>query len=396
MQEEAFDKSYELFSKSPLFLGLKQEDIKALFSLSQEVKIEKGDTLIQEGEKADELYIVLAGSLQILKFDPQIKESHLIDVLSPGDTVGEIAFLDHGLRTATVQALEPSSLRSLKIEKLKEYIDRSPNMCQILYRLSASICRKLRHTNDIAVQALRNKVEEYKTRSIMGLFLISIITALSIFTFTLPSLYHLQQILPNSTYITAPLTLFTGFFVYILSYTFDIPASEMGITTKNWEKSLFEGALFTLIIWIPIGLLFKWILLNYFPQYNGRPLFDPFALIHDPKDKTWHYWIGLNCLYVFFIVPIQELISRGCLQGLLEKFLIGKHRVLFSILMSNLLFSSVHVFFSDALAILVFIAGCYMGILFSRTHNLLGCWLAHSIIGVFFLSIIGISGALFE
>ena len=150
---------------------------------------------------------------------------------------------------------------------------------------------------------------------------------------------------------------------------------------------------------IPIGLiifaLIKWMLILFVPHFYGQSLFDPFALIQDPADRNWTYWLELNLVYVVFMIPLQELLARGGLQGLLERFLAGKHRVALSIFTSNLIFSSVHVFLSPYAAIGVFFVGCYVGILYARTHNLIGCCFAHAIAGVLALSVFGIVSGIF-
>jgi len=246
------------------------------------------------------------------------------------------------------------------------------------------------------LKSLRKEVAESKTRSSMGVFIICIIATLSLFTYALGGLHYLLKVVPNSTYVTLPITLALGLFLLLMINYFQMPLREVGITLINWKRSLFEGIVFTIPIVAVSATAVKWVLMTFVPHYQGRPFFDPFALILDPSDRTWAYWMELNLVYWFIIIPVQELLSRGALQGLLERFLIGKHRIVLSILASNLIFSSVHVFFSPYIAFSVFIAGCYLGWLYSRSHNLLGCFVAHIIIGTVALSILGIVGIIYE
>jgi membrane protease YdiL (CAAX protease family) len=75
---------------------------------------------------------------------------------------------------------------------------------------------------------------------------------------------------------------------------------------------------------------------------------------------------------------------------MLERLLTGKRRVISAIFTANLIFSAAHIFLAEAVAITVFIVGLYLGWLYSRTHNLLGVILAHCLVGVWGLSIVGL------
>ena len=74
-----------------------------------ERELAAGEVLVREGEPGSEAYRVIAGRLEIL-CGP---EETLVDVVGPGATVGEIAILVSGVRTATVRATEPSVVQPL-------------------------------------------------------------------------------------------------------------------------------------------------------------------------------------------------------------------------------------------------------------------------------------------
>lgn len=62
---------------------------------------------------------------------------------------------------------------------------------------------------------------------------------------------------------------------------------------------------------------------------------------------------------------------------------------MYAIFLSNLIFSTMHLFMSVNLALLIFLAGIYFGWLYSRTRNLLGVTLAHALLGAWWFWIIG-------
>ncbi|MBI3508478.1 MAG: cyclic nucleotide-binding domain-containing protein [Chlamydiia bacterium] len=386
---------FKIFSQCALFKGLKHDEIKHLFLMSEEMTVEKDQVLIHEGEKAKELFIVIEGDLEILKIDPEMDVSHALDVIRPGQVVGDLSFLDRGYRSASVQAKTFARLRKLSYADLHAWIEESPLTRELGMRVAENIAKKLRHMNHRIAQTIRSEIKEANVRATMGVFLMAIVTIISVFIYGLSGLQYLLKIVPNSTFISFPLTIAMGSILVLMMQYFRLQLYDLGISARNWKKSLLEGFFFTLpVLGLAVGV--KWFLIHYLPFFHERPFFDPYALIQNPANQNWSYWGEINFMYAFLIVPLQELLTRGCLQGLLEKFLTGKRRVLSSILMSNLIFSSTHVFFSVYLAFAVFLVGCFLGFLYSRSHNLLGCCLSHAMMGVFGLSILGITGSIFE
>jgi hypothetical protein len=188
----------------------------------------------------------------------------------------------------------------------------------------------------------------------------------------------------RSSFITLPMTLvFFIYFLFLMKIS-NFPLSTFGITLKNWKRAVFEGVVFT-IPFAAVILAVKWFLISFVPHYIGRPLIEGLASMNtNPKA-----WWTLLVIYILLIAPIQEFLCRGGLQGPLEEFISSKYKILLAILVSNLIFSTFHLFMSLEIGMLVFVPGIYFGWLYSRTHNLLGVWIAHAIVGTIGLSIVG-------
>src|SRR5919109_470151 len=67
-----------------------------------------GDVLFRQGEEANGLFVVAAGSVGIYSRLPGEREVELA-VLGAGEVIGELALVDGGTRAATARALEPTS-----------------------------------------------------------------------------------------------------------------------------------------------------------------------------------------------------------------------------------------------------------------------------------------------
>ncbi|MBX7067482.1 MAG: cyclic nucleotide-binding domain-containing protein [Parachlamydiales bacterium] len=385
---------HEQFLSSSLFRGLSKDQIESVFSIAEELRIEKGTYLIREGEIGKEFYVLVEGELTVSKYDSKLDESHVIGKIRLGQPVGEISLIDNGPRSASVQAATDARLYRITFDDLTQLMKKKPDLIALQLRLSENIGSALRHTDEVAIEALRNQVTELRTRSKMGTFLIGTITILSFYVFILPLLQYLMKIVPSTSVISIPLTVTMGAVIYALTRHFKMPLEEVGITTTNLKASCIEGIAFS-FPWMLFGVSLK-LFLIYFNVIPNKPLFDPYSIFPDPQHRTLSYWLISNAIYCLLFVPLQELLARGVLQGLLEKFLLAKHRVIISIVMSNLIFASIHVFFSVYFALIVLVFGMFLGWLYSRNHNLAGCSIAHALVGGFSFSVLGLAGILFE
>ena len=375
---------YEFFLKNSLFEGLNEEQIKTLFSITKEITLEKDCYIMREGDPAREFFLIIDGHLEITRYDAKHKQHHTIATLKAGDTVGEVSLLDGGLRSASACAKSFCHLRSISFDDLQSVADKDKTIYSVFYHLAKNISQRLRHSNDVALEAKEKQLDEFKTRVTLGNFFVYIVIMLSLFTFSLDGLKYIMNVGKHSSYITLPLTLaFFVFFIFFMK-TSSFPLSTFGLTLNNWKKAVFEGIVFTIPFAVVI-LAAKWFLISYVPHYMGRPLIEGLARMSAESNTWWTFLV----IYILLVAPLQEFLSRGGLQGPLEEFLSSKYKVPLAILVSNLLFSTMHLFMSLEIGLLVFIPGVYFGWLYSRTHNLLGVWIAHALVGTVGLAIVG-------
>jgi len=87
----------------PLFAGLSEDDLARLSNGITEVPLERGEALFDEGDEANNAYVIAEGELEILKESGGRKVR--IAVSGPGDVVGEMALLTGEARNAGAQAI---------------------------------------------------------------------------------------------------------------------------------------------------------------------------------------------------------------------------------------------------------------------------------------------------
>ena len=97
-----------------------EQHIDALAALGVVRSYPKNTVLFQEGDKSDQLYVLLAGKLKVFLADDDGKEI-VVDVLSAKQYFGEMA-LDGESRSASVMTVEASKLAVIQREDLKRFL----------------------------------------------------------------------------------------------------------------------------------------------------------------------------------------------------------------------------------------------------------------------------------
>ena len=104
-------------SQVPLFGGLDDAQQVSLQQKMGHTTLRRGETLFDEGDLGDRLYIVTEGKVKLGHTSSDGRES-LLAVLGPGEIIGELTLFDPGPRSTTATAVSPASLLYLEHEDL--------------------------------------------------------------------------------------------------------------------------------------------------------------------------------------------------------------------------------------------------------------------------------------
>lgn len=146
----------------------------AIEALATDMHLARGDVLFEQGDVGDALFAILEGALEISVVSEDGRKLSL-DVLRRGDMIGEIAFFDPGVRTATATAREATRLMRIRNRDMAEAIRQSPELGidmihlagrrmrwmnsqlsdQVFLPLSARLARKLLHLTEEGPETLR-------------------------------------------------------------------------------------------------------------------------------------------------------------------------------------------------------------------------------------------------
>jgi serine/threonine protein phosphatase PrpC/CRP-like cAMP-binding protein len=98
----------EALANMPLFSRLQERELLRIMQVAEVLEFQAGEEVMREGDRGDELFIVVDGSLQIVRGEQVLSE------VGPGEHFGEMALIRSSPRSATVRAIEKSELISIR------------------------------------------------------------------------------------------------------------------------------------------------------------------------------------------------------------------------------------------------------------------------------------------
>ena len=125
-----------------LFEGFSGQDARDFIAWAVRFDADPGERIVREGKPGQDMFVLVAGSLRVLKWNAGVEQE--LATLEPGDSFGEIALLDSGPRSASVEAITASTL--LRFER--KYLIKIPAVSLKLYRnIATTVAARLRDTS---------------------------------------------------------------------------------------------------------------------------------------------------------------------------------------------------------------------------------------------------------
>jgi CRP/FNR family transcriptional regulator, cyclic AMP receptor protein len=139
--------------QADIFDELTSTQLELIGSICAERHYQAGDVIFEENTPGDEMYIIANGEVQILVNPALIGSenniSHIISTLRRGQSFGEVALVDEGLRSAGARcSMQDTHLVVIRRDKLMLLCDTYPQLGYKLMRnLAADLAMKIRHTD---------------------------------------------------------------------------------------------------------------------------------------------------------------------------------------------------------------------------------------------------------
>jgi CRP/FNR family transcriptional regulator len=128
----------------PLFAELSRAELERIADVAIPRSFPKGVRVFHEGDHSDACYVVRQGDLRVTR-EHSDGRAIALATLGPGDIFGELAMLDGGTRSASVETLSDSELLALPATDVRRVI---ADHGDIAAKLIVAITRRLRETNE--------------------------------------------------------------------------------------------------------------------------------------------------------------------------------------------------------------------------------------------------------
>lgn len=146
-EEVTAKQKIDVLSKVRLFQYLSFPELNKVMNLAKKLEVPKGSVVIQEGAQGTDMYVVLAGSLEV------VKGGSILKTRGPGEMVGEMAVIDGSPRFASVRAADRCVLLRIMRDPLFTLMQQEPSLAvKLLWAICGIQNERLKETTDQALK----------------------------------------------------------------------------------------------------------------------------------------------------------------------------------------------------------------------------------------------------
>jgi CRP-like cAMP-binding protein len=106
---------------TPLLAGLGDDDLRQVAQMGQHEHFEAGQSIVEQGDQGDGMYIVLTGKAQV-------DVGGRFHDMGPGSFFGEMALIRRRKRSATVRAVGPVAALKIPAEDFRSFLLEHPSV----------------------------------------------------------------------------------------------------------------------------------------------------------------------------------------------------------------------------------------------------------------------------
>lgn len=132
-----------------IFAGLSEAVLERLAEQCRELRVEAGETIVEENVMGREMFLIGSGRVRIVsrRFSPA--ETVLAEI-GAGDFFGEMSMIECRRRSASAVAMQPGLLFGLRNTDIYRLFKEWPDQFSILIlNISRDLCRRLRVMNEL-------------------------------------------------------------------------------------------------------------------------------------------------------------------------------------------------------------------------------------------------------
>jgi CRP-like cAMP-binding protein len=139
-----------MLRSAPLFSALSERVMERVRGIARVQVCSSGQIVFQKGDPSDALFGVVSGRIVVSSPSPD-GPAVILNLIEPGDVVGEVGFFDGGLRSADATADRETRLLVLARRDFLPLLETEP---AALHRMLLLVCARLRETTCFAEDAV--------------------------------------------------------------------------------------------------------------------------------------------------------------------------------------------------------------------------------------------------
>ena len=146
------DLQIQRLQQMAIFGGVSEETLQFLLARAHRTELATGSYFMREGDSGTGLFVLLQGRVAIQRRwnDHEV----LLRELGPGDCFGEMALLDLGPRSASVQVIQDCSALEMGTGLLHEFFEHDARQFALMQmNIARELSRRLRTTFDLLFAA---------------------------------------------------------------------------------------------------------------------------------------------------------------------------------------------------------------------------------------------------
>lgn len=136
------EQAAELLAKTQIFGEIDEDSIRKLAERATLRTYAKGQLIFHQGDLAGSLFVMKEGLVKVFVTSEDGDEMVLV-TLRPPDTFGELALLDGSDRSASAEALEPTTVVEVNRTTFLDIVRSTPHMMEALLVSMGAVLRRL-------------------------------------------------------------------------------------------------------------------------------------------------------------------------------------------------------------------------------------------------------------
>ena len=136
----------ELFS--PMLHDITEDEWTYVEKNSKRKTFKSGEVLFNEGVSGHEFYIIISGRVAVTKISEISGERLELGILKEGDIIGEMAIITNKPRSATIIAIEDTTVLVIDMDRLKQDLSAQSVYAKIMHNLAVELSKKIIYLGD--------------------------------------------------------------------------------------------------------------------------------------------------------------------------------------------------------------------------------------------------------